>query len=280
MVDIAPLRGPGRGDRPWQGSCSRKPWEYRVTVAIPHFESPECLEVIVRLHQRQSLRPFVVVVDTGSAPDALARVLQLRGPDVEVHSIACNGYEHASDPVAIAMDLAQSRCCTPFLFATHADCFPRSRDLLKTWVGACESGWDVVGYQMSPRVAGNWQQMPSHTATCYSVAYLDKIGSGWSMRRWENRDGTWKTRCRQAVVGWPDTETLMGDCLLAARARWFCVGAETNGNRHVDQWIDHCRSHIGHWLYNEGMYRQSSAWIQAALAEARSRLADWPEVIF
>src|ERR1022692_2921789 len=47
---VAPL---GTADlaRKWEGRCAQKSWQYAITVAIPHLDTLELLEQVVRLHR-------------------------------------------------------------------------------------------------------------------------------------------------------------------------------------------------------------------------------------
>ncbi len=156
---IAPIENVLTIHKPWEGNCEKKPWEYKVTVAVPVLNTPETLEPLIALYRLQTERPFIMVIDTGSSDDNLAKIQRLAAEDIEVHSIRLNGVEHPSDFPAIAMDLAFAACRTQFLFATHADCYPRRRDLIEWFLGMCPSKSPVVGYEISPRattIGGVW----------------------------------------------------------------------------------------------------------------------------
>src|SRR5579871_2153381 len=69
--------------RRWEGRLQKKPWDYQVTVAIPHLEKPyPFFREILDLYLLQSEPPYIMIIDTGSARcyhDALER---LRSPQV------------------------------------------------------------------------------------------------------------------------------------------------------------------------------------------------------
>ncbi len=53
-----------------------KPWqEHRLTVCIPHLDTPELLAATVRLWQLQWTTPFILVLDTGSESEKSKAVL-------------------------------------------------------------------------------------------------------------------------------------------------------------------------------------------------------------
>lgn len=279
MVQLAPLRGVPSQNRPWQGACPKAPWLFNVTVAIPTIDNCENVSLIIDLYRASSEKPYFLVIDTGSTHEEHHQLELLRADDCEVFDIRGNGYQHPSDPVAIAMDLAFSRCPTNFLFATHNDVFPRRRDLLAYYLSIYKKGFEVVGYEMSPRSVPNWKGLPSHTATLYFMPAMDRIGAGWSLRRWNNLFGKLQRRDDAVAVGWPDTEVLLGQQIGQAGLKWFKIGGEVNHARHVDENIDHCRSLSSSQLYAPDYHAQAVQWCETARREGRERLAAWRQVV-
>lgn len=273
--DVAPLRGPVLHRAPWEGSCGRKPWEFRITAAIPCLDTSDTLPLVIELLRLQSERPFIVVIDTGSRDEELAAVMHLRADDVEVHSLRLNGVLHPSDFPAMAMDLAFAVCRTEFLFATHADVFLRRRGFLADLLAACRTISPVVGYQISPRAHPDWRGMVSHTATMYHLPTMDRIGFGWSQRRLCHLAHLDDYRPQAARPNWPDTELLGNYLLRAARIAPYLIGDERNFQRHIDENLDHCRSLTSARLYSPEYEQQARRWTQAAMAEARQRIDAW-----
>ena len=276
MMDelIAPLRG-GQVRAPWEGACRKKPWQYRVTAAIPVLGTPEVLDVCIETLRSQTEPPFIVVIDTGSAADELERIESFRAEDVEVHSLRLNGVIHPSDFPAMAMDLAFTLCRTEFIFATHADVFARRRDFLADMVEWCRTVSPVVGYQISPRTHEDWRGMVSHTATMYHMPTMDRIGFGWSQRRLCHMAGIADYRPSRDRQNWPDTE-LLGNYILR---QWgiapYLIGDERNFERHVDENIDHCRSLTSGRLYSPEYFDRARTWADKAMNEARQRIERW-----
>lgn len=167
----------------WEGKCRKKPWDYPVTAVIPVIDTIEELSYVIQLLRLQTIKPYIVVVDTGSTPENYQVIENMRADDLEVHCIRLNGVEHPSDFVAMAMDLAFSCCRTEYLFATHADCFLRKRDFLENMLLLTNKENPAVGYEISPRGHKDWVGMISHTASMYYMPVMDKIGFGWSLRR-------------------------------------------------------------------------------------------------
>lgn len=269
-------------DRPWEGRLSRKPWQHRITAVIPHLDTPETLKLAVELLRLQTEPPYLLVIDTGSAPEVREQVEALRDVDLEVHHIRAHGYVHSSEPVAVAQDLAMALCRSEYLFCTHADVFLRRRDFLAWLLARCSEKCPVVGYEMSPRSASPlWQGTPSHTATMLHMPTMLRIGATWSLQRWYAVHGV----PAQPTVGWPDTESMFGECLRQAGITPLfittetCPGArkETNFERHVDINLDHARSLPGLRVYQQGssLHRQAEDYARQAVAEAQDRVMVW-----
>ncbi len=270
----APAIAPARGcPRAWEGDVQPKPWEYRVTAAIPVIDYPELLEIVIGLLRCQTERPYIIVVDTGSTPANLARMQALRAADVEVHSLQSHAWRHPSEPVTAAMDLATGMCHSPYLFCTHADCFLMRRDVLAELVPLTEK-YKAVGYQITERHDRDWQYSLGHTCTMLDMATADAIGLQWSMRRYFAATGrVWGER--GFTGGWPDTESLFNAQLTAAGIRPFIFGTERNHQRNRDGTIDHCRSVPSAALYSPTHHAKMAPELVEAVAAARKRLQDW-----
>jgi len=258
--------------RRWQGRLARKPWDYLVSVLIPHIGPPAALPEVLALLRLQSEAPYILIVDTGS-PRADHDALELlRAADVEIHYIRGHAYQHPSAPVCAAMDLGFALCRTPFLFCTHNDVFPRRRDLLEKFMEACGPACPVVGYEMSPREGHGWRGVVSHTATMVHMPTIRRIGPTWSLESYWDRLGY---RPRQKN-GWPDTEQPFDLCLKRAGIKPRLIGRERNYLRHIDHNIDHARSQTGLRMYPVPELRgKAERVLAAALAEARERIKEW-----
>ena len=269
---VAPLAGRGR-ERSWEGALARKPWEYQVTAAIPHLETPETLPVLLDLLALQTVRPYVLLLDTGSSPAVVRRLEALRRPDVEIHYLRAHGYRHSSAPVTTAMDLAFALCRTPYLFCTHSDVFPRRRDLLEWLLGLCNADQSVVGYEMSPRPDTNgWRNVVSHTCTMLHMPTMRRIGAAWGFERyWESGEAAPQQH------GYPDTEQPFDRCIRRAGVYPYLVGHDENNVRTIDGNIDHVRSLSGLRLYNRAgeLHRDCEGNLSRALRDAEARVRVW-----
>ena len=274
-TDFAPLRGMMASKRPWEGSCATKPWNYTVTAAIPVIDTYEQVEICIRLLNLQTIRPYILVIDTGSTPEEYAKIESLRSDNIEVHAIRLNGVLHPSDFPAMAMDLAFTLCRTPFLFATHADCFLKKRDFLESLLTLCPAKSPVVGYELSPRNHSDWRGMVSHTATMYHMPSMDKIGFGWSQRRLCNLYDMEDYRPNVLRPNWPDTEILGNYILRMYKVKPHLIGHDKNFQRQTDENIDHFRSFTSGKLYNPDYYETANGWFQDAKAAALARIAAW-----
>ncbi len=272
---IAPLRNISFRAKPWEGACRRKPWHYDVTAVIPVLDTIEPLSVAIELLRLQTMRPYIVVVDTGSEIDLLRLIENLRADDVEVHSLRLNGVRHPSDFPAMAMDLAFSICRTRLLFATHADCFLMKQTLLADMAKLCSDDTPVVGYELSPRKHPDWKGMFGHTCTMFNMSSMDRIGAGWSMRRLATRYGMESHEPSHDRPNWPDTELLLNYIVREHGIEPVLIGHEENFIRNKDENIDHCRSLTGAMLYNPEHYEKARRWADEAMAEARIRIEHW-----
>lgn len=274
--DLAPLRHTHQRFRPWEGSGKKKPWNYPISVAVPCLDTPEQLCLCVKLLRLQTVKPFIMVIDTGSDERNYREIEKLRADDLEVHAIRLNGVYHPSDFPAMAMDLAFTLCRTEYLFATHADCFLRRRDFLQYSLDLCKK-FLVAGYEISPRAHSDWKGMVSHTATTYHMPTMDRIGFGWSLRRLCNYYGMREYRPSVARPQWPDTEILGNYILRKHKITPHLIGSEPNLERKKDENIDHFRSFTSGKLYSPEYYRHVSKWYEEAKKEALERIEIWEQ---
>ena len=70
----APIRNLPQYKRPWEGNCAKKPWDYEITAVIPVMDTFEQLEICIRLLKSQTIRPYIVVIDTGSIPEEFEKI--------------------------------------------------------------------------------------------------------------------------------------------------------------------------------------------------------------
>lgn len=279
MYDIAPLRNTSIDKLPWEGNCLKKPWEYKITAAIPVLDTYESLKICIEILKLQTIKPFIIIVDTGSTEDNLKKITDLRDEDVEVHSIRTNGVLHPSDFPVFAMELAQSLCRTEYLFATHADVFLKKKDFLNFLLNLCgpqeQNKYPVVGYEITPRKHNDWEGMISHTASMYHIKTLDEIGFGWNMRRLASMYNMKNHKPNPMMPSWPDTEILGNVILRQNKIPVKIIGKEVNFQRNVDENIDHCRSITSGLLYSKEYYKKAKEWCNIAQKEALNRINLW-----
>lgn len=274
---IAPLRGKRTIEKPWEGGCFTKPWDFEVTAAIPVLDTADTVEIAIELLRLQSVRPFIIIIDTGSQGEHFKRIQELAAEDVEIHSLRLNGVMHPSDFPAMAMDVAFAVCRTDFMFATHADVFLRNRHFLEELIEMAKNVSPVVGYEMSPRAHSDWKGMVSHTATMFHMPSMDKIGFGWSQRRLCNIYNVKCYRPDPMRPNWPDTEILGNYILRKNKIQPHLIGKESNFSRQVDDNIDHCRSITAGRLYSPSYEARAEAWLKEAKEEALERIESWKQ---
>lgn len=284
-MKIAPVRNISIENKPWEGSCDIKPWEYEITAVIPVLDTYDSLKICVDLLKLQTKKPYIIIIDTGSSIKNLRKIKKMRSFDVEVHSIRLNGVEHPSDFVSMAMDLGQSVCRTKYMFATHADVFLRTRRFLENLKNICgdhledPNKFPVVGYEISPRQHSDWKGMISHTASMYHLKTLDRIGFGWSLRRLSSIYNLPDYKPNPMRPNWPDTEILGNVILRQHNIPTKIVGKEENFQRNKDENIDHCRSITSGLLYSPGYYQKAKLWYEEAKQEAVERIKNWKKEI-
>jgi glycosyltransferase involved in cell wall biosynthesis len=276
-VETSPIYGNLTVNVPWEGSCVKKPWEYKITTAIPCLNTSETLPICIELLRLQTIKPFIMIIDTGSISEHLEKILALRAEDVEVHTLALNGVRHPSDYPAMAMDTAFAVNRSPYLFATHADCFLRRRDFLEYMLNLCMEKSPAVGYELSPRQHHDWKGMLSHTASMYDMKVMDDIDFAWSLRRLCNRYGVVDYHPDPLGSNWPDTEILGNYILKRHDIKPFLIGSEENQSRTLDGNIDHFRSYTSGKMYSPDYFRKVEAWYKDAHKEAVERIREWKE---
>ena len=277
-LEFAPLRGHSKNDKPWEGNCQKKPWEYEITAIIPCLDTYELLSTGIELLRLQTIQPFIIIIDTGSTEEQLEKIIGLRDEDVEVHSIRLNGTPHPSDFPAMAMDLAFSLCRTEYLFATHADCYLRRRDFLEYLLDLCKTKSPAVGYELTERAHEDWKGMLSHTASMYHMPIMDKIGFGWSLRRLCNNFNIKDYSPDPLKPNWPDTEILGNYILRKNKIKPYLIGGEKNIERTVDENIDHFRTYTAGKLYSPEFYEVTKSWYKKAKKEAEQRIEEWKQL--
>lgn len=253
------------------GKQAKKPWDYRVTAAIPHLETITPLRVCIEVLRHQSERPYIMVIDTGSSPKTRAELERLRAEDVEIHYIAGHAYRHSSEPVTAALDVAQSLCRTDAMFHTHSDCFLRRFDFIDSLYRICNEKAPVIGYRMSPRdwVTNEWEWMVGHTALMLHMPTIHEAGATWSFQRMHTQFGY----DYENKGGWPDTETGFNHALKRAGIKPVFIGYDINFKRQKDDNIDHVRSYAGGKIYGSDIEKKQNRWMRTAMNEAIGRLA-------
>lgn len=277
MTILSPLRNQLPANKPWEGANHKKPWDYEVCAAIPVMDTPEALKMVVSLLRAQTVRPYIVIIDTGSLSTQWKQIEGMRAEDLEVHAIRLNGVKHPSDYPAMAMDLAMSLCRSPYMLATHADCFPMRKDLVEYMLNLCKDISPAVGYEITPRGHDDWFGMVSHTCTMLDMKEMDRFGVGWGLRRLASIFGIEDHSPDPTRPNWPDTELLLNYILRDNGVEPFLIGKEENFVRNKDDNIDHCRTLTGGLLYSRDYYRKALTWVDDALSQAQERLKNWAE---
>lgn len=294
---LAPLRVATNGlpvtpaDRPWEGRQARKPWEYRITAAIVHLDSPGLLRAVLAQLRAQTERPYLMVVDAGSLAVHRAELeaMEREADDLEVHYLRPRAWRFTSQPVAVGMDLAFAACQSPYLYATHTDVFLKRPDYLAWLLARCDAMTPVVGWQMSPRdwATDLWERIPSHTASLYHMPTMHRTRASWNMIGVASILGLGYAECTN---GWPDTEVGLGLSLQAAgigvrrpgdptptageAPSCLLLGPEPN-EPYENDWLWHERSWTGQATYFPAAAAARRPRVLARAAEGVRLAAEW-----
>lgn len=276
---IAPKQSVGLDLAPWEGELETKPWQYPVQLVIPHIGWVAPLRQALELWQRQTIKPYICIIDTGSEWAYVEELETLRAENVELHYLRGHGYRHASAPVSVALDFASARCQQEYQFHTHSDVFPIRQDLLEEFISEVSPECPVVGYQISSRehVKGAmkdiWQGMVGHTATCLHFPTIRDMGITWHLDRGFSQFPGIDRRERSDT----DTEIPFNQHLRELGIQPKLMGQDANWVRDITEHFDHCRSFSSSALYSPGYFETARGWIKAAMQDARNRVKGWDD---
>ncbi len=269
---VAPTR-PGNA-KIYQGPMFKKPWEYDVTVVIPVLDTPDQLKICLQILNNQSLKPYILIIDTGSLPENFDKIEALRAENVEIHYVRSHGWRHPSEPVAVACQLGQELCRTEYIFQTHCDCFLMSRTLLEDWRDLAKLH-KVVGYQISPREYEGWETELGHTALMMHVPTLRALGISWNMTRFYERNHPPVSDSIYIGLNNPDTESEMNFGLKTKGLYPLILGTEENRQRNKNEHFDHPRSFCCSMFYAQTYFKKIKKEMDIAMAEALLRVEQW-----
>lgn len=271
----SPIKGVDSSKKPWEGRCTPRPWDFPLTLAIPVIGFPDLVGQCLACWGLQTVKPYVILVDTGSSAGDLERIRGFQCDWVDVHSLRFNGRLHPSEYPAIAMDLVFSCCQTDILVSTHQDVFPCRRDLLNDMIVSVTENTPVVGYEMSPREGFEWRGMVSHTLTAFHMPSMHRVGAGWSLERLRHRHGHPHYTPTVPQVGWPDTEILINEILRESGISPTLIGQEANYQRFRDLNIDHFRSYVSSGLWCPAYHAIAREWYLDAVRDGVARCKEW-----
>lgn len=274
MFHIAPLKDV-EINFPWEGDCTLKPWDYKVTVAIPFLGTLDTLKLCLECIKLQSIKSYIIIIDTGSDKSTCKKLETLRKENIEIHYLKLHGVLHPSDFATHAMNLAFNICRTEQIFSTHADCFLRNRYFIENLSNQCNKKNPVIGYQMTPRQHTDWQWMVSHTATIYDMTVMDDIGFDWNQRRLCRSFGIKHHKPDIERPSWPDADYLGNYILRKNNIKPTLIGKEDNFCRNKDENIDHVRGVMSGRQYVSEYYEHIRGDLKTAKKEALERIKRW-----
>jgi hypothetical protein len=219
----------------------RKPWQFNVTVSIPHLNTIDMLRACLSCLRWQTERPYIHIIDTGSTPAVKAELESFNADDCEVHYLHAGPQRHPSALIAVAIDLGISLTWTERHYTTHVDVLLKKKNWIETLAKLCNAARPVVGYEMSPRdwVTDLWRGIVGHTTTMMYVPTIRTLGLIWNMPYAFSMLGVQPG----VTAGWPDTESGFGMLCRGAFVRIHLVGHETNDPFYEDENLHHIRSY-------------------------------------
>jgi hypothetical protein len=261
--------------KPWEGSLERKPSDYQVTAVIPCINPGDEIALVVASLRAQTLRPYILLIDTGSRPEIVARLEALCGPDLELHLLRFNAVRHPSEPVSIACDLGADRADSRFVFFTHTDCFLLKQTVLEELANKIGPTSPCYGHQLSPRAHNDWERHYGHTCLMVDQDRLDRLGVKWKMRCATGLYGEKNYELRGDRPNWPDTELGLNAHLERLGQEPQFSGLEENYEQTIDELIHHVRSVPSSGLYSPGHSKKSAPRMAHAVIDAQYRLEEW-----
>ena len=270
--EISPIQQPNSLLRPWEGTLDVKPWSYEVTAIIPVLDTLEPLKACLALLQAQTVKPYILVIDTGSVKFR-DQITDLATENVEIHSLRSYGWNHPSEPVAVAQDLGFSLARTQYALSLHADCFLRKQTAVAELLTLAKIH-KIVGFQISPRSYQGWESELGHTLLMTDLPTLRANNITWNMRKFcERYNKTLSNNC--FCTNCPDTESEFNASVADAKIKPLILGTEQNRTRNINDWFDHPRSHTSATLYDNKYLPTVSSDMEKAIKDAYERLEAW-----
>jgi len=273
FTEWAPVRGIPTA-KAWEGAAGIKPWDFACECHLAVLDPGVHLEVVIALLRAQSVRPYIVITDTGSRPENLERLEAMRAPDLELHSLRFSGNRHPSDPVAVACDLAFAMCRTEKIILTHDDVFLRQRTSLEQLLEMTCKSSPAVGFRMTPRDHPLWTTTVAHSLACFHMPTMRRIGATWNLRRAAEMMGAEHDQ-RGRLGNALDTETCLSLVLGEFGIKPLILGEEANFEQTIHPLARHLRTLTGSSLYSPAHYAKTQGWLSEALAEATTNLEEW-----
>lgn len=275
MQEIAPLRNQTPETKPWEGSITKKPWEYDITVIIPVIDTWEPLSLVIQLLKLQTNKPYIIIIDTGSLPDNYKKIEEFRDESTEVHSLKLNSVQHPSDFVSMACDLGAALCRTEYMFYTHSDCFLMKRTVLEEFLNLCKQGNPAVGYQITERRHEGWEKMFGHSALILETKFYIENRLQWNLKSFDYMFSTGHHKPDITRPNFPDTETQLNILYQDINIKPLLIGGEKNFKRNINEHFDHVRTFASGLLYSPQYYSKCREWMISAMEDARKRIAEW-----
>ena len=273
-MNLAPLRNATENAKPWEGDIKKKPWEYEITAIIPVIDTYEPLLLIIKLLKLQTIKPYIVIIDTGSLPENRWKIESLQDESTEVHSLKLNSVQHPSDFVAMACDLGAAVCRTEYMFYTHADCFLMRQNVLENMLNLCKEN-PIVLYRLTQIKFEGWEKMWGHTLLMMNTKTYLENRLLWNLKQFEYYYDLQNHFPDDSRQGYPDTEIMINCICQDLNIKPLIIGDEENYKRNQNEDFDHCRTFTSGLLYAKDYYNICKEWMKNAMNEAEERIKKW-----
>jgi hypothetical protein len=249
----------------WEGPTHTKPWNYPVTVGIPHLGSNlRVLQLAIETWRKQTRKPFIQVVDTGSPIAMLNDLLNLESDDLEISVNRSRGFRGKWEGVALAYQQLFNSCRTPYLLLTHNDLIPISQTVLDEMMSLCTPRQPVVGYS-KPQKEGT---LGLHL-TMLHIQTLDRVWLTWQ-HRWY--------RHNMALTDKPEGYSLeesFNKTLSLSGIKPLILGSGTTFRRQITPHFDHIGGLSNTLIYDRPHASEIGQIAEEVTTAAEERLRKW-----
>lgn len=254
-----------KSTHPWLGTQHKLPWNYPITVVIPHYGGNyRLLRNAINLWRAQRIKPYIIVYDTGTPSSHHPELLAFEDVDVEIHFNRWHAYKEIWSGVASAYQHAIIDSRTSHILFTHNDILPMTRDVTEDLLRLCDAKRPVVGYgKLNTKQIGTTLTM-IHTPTIHN-----------SRISWVNLNGT--PNQIHTYDDFTRPESTFNENLNQCGIEPTIIGYESNTVRDITSHYHHIGGYTFYDLYHSDRMNKIQPVAEEFLHEAELRLVSWRE---